>query len=197
MTVFVSHNIRQVSRICDRAILLWNGVVEQIGPADKVVNTYTNKNIYRPTGQDDILILEAIDAIKTVEAVMYDQDNKETRTVELGKTVVIRINIESEEIINDVLCSVSIISPEGSIVTFINTEDFPFSLQIGENLLECYIKELRLIPGIYSLKIKSKSKYGPLLVEVDFGTFEVRETQGVYRPRDGYYIEKAVWSKIC
>ena len=197
VTVFVSHNIRQVSRICDRAILLWNGVVEQIGPADKVVNTYTNKNIYRPTGQDDILILEAIDAIKTVEAVMYDQDNKETRTVELGKTVVIRINIESEEIINDVLCSVSIISPEGSIVTFINTEDFPFSLQIGENLLECYIKELRLIPGIYSLKIKSKSKYGPLLVEVDFGTFEVRETQGVYRPRDGYYIEKAVWSKIC
>ena len=141
--------------------------------------------------------MEAVDAIKTVEVVMYDQDNKETRTVEFGKTVVIRINIESEEITNDVLCSISIISPEGFVVTVINTEVFPFSLKVGKNLLECYIMELRLIPGIYSLKIKSSSKYGSLLVEADFGTFEVQEAEGILQPMNGFYREKAVWSNAC
>jgi lipopolysaccharide transport system ATP-binding protein len=196
-TIFISHSMRQVSRICDRAILLGNGVVEQNGPVDKVVNTYINKNIYRPIGQDDILILESVDAIKTVEVAMYDQDNKETRTLEFGKPVVIKIDIETEENINDVLCSISFISPEGAIVTVINTEESPFSLKIGKNLLECNIKELRLIPGSYYLKIKISSKYGPLLVEADSVTFEVRETQGVPRPMSGYYREKAVWSKVC
>lgn len=42
-TVFlVSHNMRAITRLCRRAILLDAGVVVQDGPADKVVNAYLN-----------------------------------------------------------------------------------------------------------------------------------------------------------
>jgi len=38
--VFVSHDLASVARYCDRALLLHNGVVQAIGPAEEVVNLY-------------------------------------------------------------------------------------------------------------------------------------------------------------
>jgi ABC-type polysaccharide/polyol phosphate transport system ATPase subunit len=38
--IFVSHNLEQVERFCDRALLLHDGVVHMIGPPDEVIDRY-------------------------------------------------------------------------------------------------------------------------------------------------------------
>jgi ABC-type polysaccharide/polyol phosphate transport system ATPase subunit len=39
--VFVSHDLAAVSRFCDRALLLEQGVVSALGPADDVIHEYS------------------------------------------------------------------------------------------------------------------------------------------------------------
>jgi ABC-type polysaccharide/polyol phosphate transport system ATPase subunit len=41
--VFVSHQLSQMARFCDRVLLLQDGVVEQIGPPDDVIDLYRER----------------------------------------------------------------------------------------------------------------------------------------------------------
>ncbi len=43
--LFVSHNMGAVQNLCDRAVYLRNGLVEEIGEADRVVEAYLNSTI--------------------------------------------------------------------------------------------------------------------------------------------------------
>jgi hypothetical protein len=167
--------------------------MEEIGSVDKVVTAYINKNISLSKSKDNVLVLESTDALKSIDISTYDQNNRKTRIFEFGKPFIVEINIESTEAFNDVLCSLSILSSDGSLITFMNTEESPFRLKVGENQLRCYVREPRLIPGAYSIKIKLSLKYGGLLSEVDFGPFEVHQVSGAFKPTLGYYLEKAEW----
>jgi len=40
--IFVSHNLPQIKRLCDRAILLNDGRIQKIGPPSKVVDEFYN-----------------------------------------------------------------------------------------------------------------------------------------------------------
>jgi ABC-type polysaccharide/polyol phosphate transport system ATPase subunit len=44
--LFVSHDLVSVRRICDRALLIHNGVVEALGPASDVVDTYEDLGVH-------------------------------------------------------------------------------------------------------------------------------------------------------
>jgi ABC-type polysaccharide/polyol phosphate transport system ATPase subunit len=44
--LFVSHDLGSVRRICDRALLIHNGVVEALGPASEVVDTYEDLGVH-------------------------------------------------------------------------------------------------------------------------------------------------------
>lgn len=193
--VFVSHRMRHVYRLCERCLLLNKGIIEKSGPTEEVINTYIEKNMYQSTKQDQLLLLKSDDSFKNVKASMHNWKQEKIRKVEFGKLTTITVVIESKKNIDDVLCSLSIFSQEGSLVTFINTENFPFNITVGNNILVCSIKNIKLVPGIYSLKIKCNSKYGNLLLEAEYGMFEVHMPKGVYRPTTGFYIEDVMWKK--
>jgi ABC-type polysaccharide/polyol phosphate transport system ATPase subunit len=44
--LFVSHDLASVRRICDRALLIHNGVVEALGPASEIVDTYEDLGVH-------------------------------------------------------------------------------------------------------------------------------------------------------
>jgi ABC-type polysaccharide/polyol phosphate transport system ATPase subunit len=44
--LFVSHDLGSVRRICDRALLIHNGVVEALGPASEVVDLYEDLGVH-------------------------------------------------------------------------------------------------------------------------------------------------------
>ena len=193
--VFVSHSVRQVYRICDRCTLLWNGVQEQMGDVKEVVNTYLRKSFAPRTSQEGRLVMEAIEEIRVLDAGIYDGRAKQSRTLESGKPLKVRLCIEAAEEFDDVICVITIMSAEGSIVTVMNTEGSAFKvLHVGRNLIECVVREMRLIPGLYSVNIKLKSKYGVQLLHADLGDFEIYDAPGILRPMLGFYREKADWS---
>jgi ABC-type polysaccharide/polyol phosphate transport system ATPase subunit len=44
--LFVSHDLNSVRRICDRAVLIHNGVQQAMGPADDVVDAYADLGVH-------------------------------------------------------------------------------------------------------------------------------------------------------
>jgi lipopolysaccharide transport system ATP-binding protein len=57
--VFVSHNLRAVSALCDRSLLLERGRVIEIAPSHQVINTYLSRGQTRHAGaEQDIAITE-------------------------------------------------------------------------------------------------------------------------------------------
>ncbi len=195
-TIFVSHNLRHIFRICDRALLIFNGETERIGTVNDVVQTYINKTISFSDSSESVTVLKSLDAIRSVDVTLLDHHSIAGRKLEFEHPAAIRIGLESKEEFPNALCALSVFSPEGALITVINSEEFPFDLQKGTNKLECRIKELRMVPGTYSMKLKLSSKLGPILAEVDAGTFEVLESPGPRRPMSGSYREKANWT-LC
>lgn len=195
-TIFVSHNLRHIFRICDRALLLFNGETETIGAVNNVVQMYINKTIPFSGADESVTVLKSLDAIRSVNVTLLDHYLVTSRKLEFEQPATIRIGLESTDFFSDAMCSLTVFSHEGTLVTVINSEEFPFDLQEGTNKLECRIKGLRMVPGTYSMKLKCSSKLGPILAEVDIGTFEVCESPGPRRPMSGAYREKADWS-LC
>jgi len=192
--IIVSHSPRIIYRMCDRALILWDGRIVEIGPTDRVVSSYINMNIASSNYVDEVKILESIREIKKVEISIYNEDQKMTREFQSGDQLKIMMEIDSEEEIDDIVCSVSVMSLEGYVITVMNTENIDYKLKKGSNILECNINELSLVPGIYPLKIKLKSRYGYVILDIDFGTITVNEAYGILRPISGYYRENAVWT---
>ncbi|MBZ0154769.1 MAG: ABC transporter ATP-binding protein [Alphaproteobacteria bacterium] len=114
-TVFlVSHNMRAITRLCKRAILLEAGMVVRDGPADKVVNSYLNPRnstnvervwpdpAYAPAGDvvrlravrvrgGDGLVREVLDIRKPIGIEM------EFEVLRQGYVLVPHFNIDNEE----------------------------------------------------------------------------------------------------
>lgn len=193
--IFVSHSIRQIYRLCNRCVFLSNGVIKGIGSVENVVHSYLNESFSISAIEEEVVVLELIENLKLVEAGIYDKNNMKNRTFEYDMSFTVRAIIESKDVFNDIVGIISILSAEGSVVTIMNTEGLPLdALQMGQNKIECFVKNLRLTPGVYSLQLKFKSKYGYPLLDADLGNFEVCDTPGVLLPRAGYYRERADWS---
>jgi lipopolysaccharide transport system ATP-binding protein len=96
-TVFVSHDLGLVKRLCDRAILLWRGQVDIDGPPSEVVNRYVGLVLEREKADSpETPVLAAAqrhgDGTSRIESLrMFNAAGEETRTLLGGQTARVRI----------------------------------------------------------------------------------------------------------
>lgn len=193
-TIFVSHNMRQIYRICDRALLLNHGKIERIGMVDEVVTHYINENIRRTKANHNVKILNSINTLHNADVKFFNTNHEETRSFNFGEKVIVKICVSLAEQINDILCGIPIASVDGNIITVITAEDFPFNLYKGKNILESTIDAIQLVPGAYNVQVRFRLKYSnSVLIELDAGNVNVLETGGNNKPKVGFYREKASW----
>ncbi len=77
----------------------------------------------------------------------------------------------------------------------VNSEGSVFNkLEKGSNQIICDLHDLKLVPNVYSMRIKLKSRSGYGLGEVELVSFKVQETSKILQPQVGYYREKLKWS---
>lgn len=194
-TIFVSHSLRHVSRISDRVILLNHGKVEKEGLPGEVISYYMNKSIAAQSQQSKgEKIYTIAPSLESVKCELFDTNNKKTNEIYQGEKFSMNIAVESKEDIKDVMLSVSLTTMDGSVATFINTENFPFDLKEGRNVLKCEIGTPRLLPNTYFLKVKMVYRTGPTIYEGDTEDFSVKYKEGQFQPYLGYYFENYEWS---
>jgi ABC-type polysaccharide/polyol phosphate transport system, ATPase component len=171
--LLVSHNIRQVARICSRALLVDGGVIAREGDAAQICNEYFNltykegvnassklSKAEKPARGSGEVELEEINLFRAKETTPTDE-------LELHEPMRIGVKFRAQ---------VDLIQPE--IIIGFQTTDYLHvastssaamkarpDFSKGDHYFECELQDLPLSPGIYKLRIGFLDRNRRLMVE--------------------------------
>lgn len=95
-TLFVSHDLGIVKRLCDRVLLLWNGEVDMLGDPPAVVNRYVGLVLERQPPEEERPALEAShrhgDGTSRIQSIeIVNSAGETTRLLQAGEVCHVRI----------------------------------------------------------------------------------------------------------
>jgi lipopolysaccharide transport system ATP-binding protein len=158
--VFVSHNLAWVERLCDRVVLIENGVVAAHGPVAKVIAGYLN-TVDPALHGGAIEIADNTPRLGTGNArfrsirLLGSGDDAPTGSLLLTEPVVLEAELEVTETIERAVLEVGINAPDGiRIVTSMSTDGGrpAVRLEPGHHELRAVL-EPELLPGEFVLDI--------------------------------------------
>ena len=158
--IFVSHDLEAVQDLCDRAIWLEDGNIQQVGQVDRVIASYLaaveerleakldHQNIGAPKTQSGML--------RICDVKMVDVEGKPRWTLRSGEPVRIRIVYESTERVERPVFSILIHRSDGIYISSTNTYNVdPFEVGPieGRGELVVTVDRLDLYEGDYLLSV--------------------------------------------
>ncbi len=162
--LFVSHDPGAVKSLCERALLIDDGVILQDGPSDTVLDYY-NARIARASSDEEIRQLEGEDGVSTrsgtgnvriEEVEMLGADGTPARAFPVGDTALIRCRVRFHHPMADPTVGILIRDRMGSDVFGVNS--FHLGADVppctgGDTLEVDFRLALNLGPGNYSLSV--------------------------------------------
>ncbi len=146
--VFVSHNLRSVSELCDRSLLLEKGRVVEMGPTHDVVKTYLDR-AYRV--RDDAV---AEKDVHIREVAMVCEDGSEAVEVIPGESVRVDIAVEARVPVHRLAVVLFLFDDDQYEVFNTSTERLgagTFSLEAGGRFDCSFRLDLHLSHGTFHL----------------------------------------------
>lgn len=169
--LIVGHNIRQLERICSRAIMLGSGQIVSDGESSKVCNLFYNETNRKIAAQHKTTggvsePLHDTGEIRVKEILLgTGEGNQPSGEFEFHGPITVRVRFECDEH----LCA-----PE--IVVGFHTQDFVYltststamlaerpDFSAGEHTFECQLDDLVLRPGVYGLRLAFMDQYRRML----------------------------------
>ncbi len=157
--IFVSHDMNSVKMLCDKAILLENGAVLDLGSPESIVNRY-NFLISKLNDSENKMELKEADRKKEygsyeaeISSVRIIGSNSGSDIVSSGEKTTIEISIKSFADIEDVTLGIMIRDKYGQDIYGINTYHLNEKLSLQKNAtITCIFRlAMNLAPGKYTL----------------------------------------------
>ncbi len=200
-TIFVSHNIRQVERICDRVVLLEEGQTTAVGNGEAVLHLYVEQaheriltqkiteagGIPRAAGTGDL---------RVAQVQVLNVDHLPSQELSIFEDMTVHLELEVVNPICKPVIAFQIYSVDMICVAAINnTGTVRPSFESGRVVVECTLSQLRLMPGIYSLCLKIRDGNEALILTVDqLAQFRVTgQSFGLIRTSGGFVHVEANW----
>jgi lipopolysaccharide transport system ATP-binding protein len=156
--LFVSHNLRSMQQLCSNAILLTNGEVAMAGHVEKCLEFYLNSGVYETDGYID-LAATSINRRGSGECrfdsfELLSLDGKRTARFRFGEPFLVKIVVEADRNIGEVLLGFSFITNMGHEIMGTAAHDGGSRsvIKSGRNQFVCRIDPMILNPGRYLLR---------------------------------------------
>ncbi len=164
-TLFVSHNLRQVERICDKVLYLEDGRLAKIGTPEEICLQY-----YRTNSGVDLRSAKALFARLSarersgeleIEGIsIVDELGRIVHTLKTLDPMRIRVTFDAKERVVNPVIGLNVVTSDMIKLLGFGTghkHDATLCLQ-GRGFFDVLIPELRLLPGMYSIGIVVKSQ---------------------------------------
>jgi lipopolysaccharide transport system ATP-binding protein len=155
--LFVSHNISAIRNLCQRAILLNNGKIEQDSDINTVLNTYSNfysNNFISSAFKKEILSLKDIELIKVELKDIYQEEKS---IFEITDKIILHLTYLCSNRVDAVYAYLDISNNEDIILIQTDSKDYlpnvfenlklgvnNFKVTIPNNILSCGEYKIRL-----------------------------------------------------
>ncbi len=165
--VFVSHDPGAVERVCDRAILLEDGVMVAGGPTDEVLRTYhrhlasSETEAETPTADeaaaqddDDPRVWGTRD-VAVISDVRLLGANGPTERFVAGDPLTLEIDIDAREPIRRPNVGIAIVTDDGTLCFGSNTrlDEFDVDVVHGRATFRCHVRALHLHEGRFAVTV--------------------------------------------
>jgi lipopolysaccharide transport system ATP-binding protein len=161
--LFVSHNLIQVQNICNKAVLLANGRVENTGDSEKIVGEYL-------LGKE--VINNIFDLKKMPRAVKNDNDfnfetieicEKEKPCIFEDEELILKIIFKNNVTYNDLLIGVTVSNEFHTLIECRSTNTYPNLTVIQGNANSIHVKlSVKLHSGVYNVNLGARTPKGLL-----------------------------------
>lgn len=204
--LLVSHNIRQVQRLCSRVILMDRGKICADGPAPDVCDLYYKKSDERIKAMSADALHgaggrhEKSGEVDLEEIAIVDAWGNVTAEVQYGRPLTVRLRFKVAKELEDVTFGVGVHTTDFIYLTTHNSEGqlYVRRLEPGICVAECAIAALPLLPGVYSLRVGVTA--GAVAGAVFYGEnlLHFQVVSNPERPlpvsmRNGFFVLDAKW----
>jgi len=185
--LFVSHNMAAVENLCTSVVYLKNGSLVTQGPTEGVIRQYLNSGMQ--TGTNGNLIdhpghIAERSPNPVLQSISFLDDQGSRRdNFKIGETLRIRLKFREELTpLTNMMIGVAVDNNKGQRILILHTDRIckeTVNLKPGMEL-ECRVKNNRLLPGQYSVKLAVSQRAGSTLIK-----HEVIENAAVFEISPG------------
>lgn len=160
--LLVSHNVRQVERMCNRVILLDHGKVVADGKPKEVCDLFYERSDVRIKSQSSRSPGKPVTAfrggsgeLELLSASLQDSTGTLVDKIEHGAGVTVRLVFEAKSVLNTPIIGVGIHTTD---LLFLATEDTEQQLKLhtiepGVFTVLFHVARFPFLPGVYSLRV--------------------------------------------
>lgn len=200
----VSHNIRQVERLCGRAILLDHGHIVMDGDSQTVCDLFYEKSDEKirngaPATSNHVRKLQDSGELELLDIALIDSQNSSIETIPYRGDFTLRVHILVHAALEDLTIGFGIHTTDFLYLTTSNSEDQLHirKLACGEHELICKVCNLPLLPGVFSIRlgITEGRAARSIFYAENLLHFQVAGSQ-TYIPitvRDGFFEMQTTW----
>jgi ABC-type polysaccharide/polyol phosphate transport system ATPase subunit len=168
--LLVSHNIRQVERLCSRVIMIDNGKILADGNSTKVCNLFFNqsneqiKANVKNSASKNLNKTEDLD-FKSVE--IFNNKHDSTDSIECLSKMNIEISFNALKPLKNICFLIGIHTPDFVFLTATNSIDETHDYLPGEHRVAMTINSMALLPGVYSIRVWIGTPEGKVSFDAD------------------------------
>lgn len=205
--LLVSHNIRQVERLCTRALLLDRGKILADGATPEVCRQFYDRTNVRV--RDNALTAATAGAklsstrrqdVELVGIDLLDADGRSTNVVPFRSDVTIEVRIHAAKPLHNPIFGVGVHTSDMLYLATAHSDQQLAIKQIaaGEHVLRCTFRRLLLLPGVYSLRfgLSESGNSAPTVYAENLKHFQVvvaGSKENVPADQEGFFALDTEW----
>ncbi len=154
--LLVSHNVRQVERLCDRVLLLGHGKLVANDTPSTVCNlflNYNNEKIQLELDKAQARHAQITDDLAFLGIEFLDDEDSKIDQGYILEPLRVRIRFRVNSPIKRQVMMIGTHTTDFVYLTSNNTVEVPRDYEVGEFAIDMRLKSMRLLPGIYSFRV--------------------------------------------
>jgi ABC-type polysaccharide/polyol phosphate transport system ATPase subunit len=184
--VFVSHDMRAVEPLCERAVLLRDGRVANDGPAREVIHAYLAAVEEELAAEERPTRTVHAGDLEITRVTIHDPGGNEVDAARSGEPLTVRLQYRAPTVIRRPMFGVGISDGRAGLITFATMlvdGKAPDAIS-GEGYVECAFEALPLLPRTYEIwgEVMAETGYGKLVDWQLFRYFRVVGEIGGFGP---------------
>jgi lipopolysaccharide transport system ATP-binding protein len=202
--LFVSHNLAVVQNLCQKAVLLSRGRVEQVGACADVLSAYLRSVC--PAGGDhrSLTVHRAPEMLPIIKEVrLRGLDGKSADCFPAGTALTIDVYYDSPVPLSNPVFGIFVESMSGERLFHLQTlsQHSPLASLPARGVARCHVPAIPLVPGSYALSFNCTTVHNPgnldyleRAVALHVEAADVFGTGRLPPARNGSFLVKGEWS---